>query len=225
MSKTPARPWVQSRWLAWLVISACMIPAAWGVYALVSDLTRGTILLSAEPIKELEHFYGDWILRFLIVTLLVTPIRKVSGANWLQKYRRRFGLIAFTYAALHLLVYVFLDVQLDWATLGEDLSKRWYIIVGMSAFLILLTLAITSTTGWVKRLGKRWVKLHKLVYLAVILGTLHYWMSVKRDIRLPATYALIFAVLLGYRAWITSRTRSQRPDSKHSPNASSAPTA
>lgn len=218
----PTRPWHQARWVPWVVIALALAPAPWGVYALISDFTRGTVLLGAEPKKLLEHYYGDWILRFLVVTLCITPIRRLTGWNWLQRYRRRFGLVAFTYACLHLLTYFLVDVQLDWPTLAKDLTKRWYIIIGMTAFALLVPLAITSTSGWARRLGKRWVTLHRAVYVVVALGTLHYWMSVKRDIREPALYALIFAALLGYRAWHSLRSRSPHPASPPSPPMSSA---
>ena len=220
-----ARPWYQSRWLPWLVIAVCLIPAVWGVYAIYSDFTRGTVLLGAEPKRELEHYYGDWILRFLVVTLLVTPVRQITRWNWLQKYRRRFGLVAFTYACLHIVAYLFVDMQFEWALIGEDIAKRPYITIGMAAFLMLITLASTSTTGSIRRLGKRWVKLHRLVYVIVVLGTIHFWMSVKKDIREPLMYALIFAVLLGYRAWHALRSRSSRPGSNPSPKPNSAPSA
>jgi sulfoxide reductase heme-binding subunit YedZ len=207
------------------VIVVALGPGVWGVFAIVSDFTRDTMHLGADPTKALEHFYGDWILRFLVATLLITPIRRATGWNWLQKYRRRLGLIAFTYACLHLLTYVFADVQLNWAALAKDLTKRWYIIIGMTAFIMLLSLAITSTSGWVRRLGKHWVQLHRGVYLVVVFGTMHYWMSVKRDIRDPALYALIFAALLGYRVWHFLLSPSPRQVSSASPPPNSSSTA
>jgi sulfoxide reductase heme-binding subunit YedZ len=202
------------------VVVAALLPAVWGLAAIASDYFRGTRWLGSEPIKELEHFYGDWILRFLVATLLITPVRRIMGWNWLQKYRRRFGLIAFTYAVLHVLTYAILDVEIDWAIMLEDVSKRWYITIGMTAFLLMLALALTSTTGSIKRLGKKWIYLHRAVYLIVVLGTLHFWMSVKSDFREPLLYAFIFAVLLGYRVWNTTRSRSPRPASSTSPPGS-----
>jgi sulfoxide reductase heme-binding subunit YedZ len=157
-----------------------------------------------------------------VITLAITPIRRTSKWNWVQKYRRRFGLIAFTYASLHLLTYALIDVQIDWSVMIEDVTKRWYITIGMTAFLMMLALALTSTAGSIKRLGKKWVKLHQLVYVIAILGTIHFWMSVKKDIREPLTYALIFAALLGYRVWLSQRSRLQHPVSKPSPRTSSA---
>jgi len=143
-------------------------------------------------------------------------VRRWTGWNWLQRYRRSFGLIAFTYAVLHLLTYAILDVEIDWQIMVEDVTKRWYITIGMTAFVLLLALAITSTRGWIKRLGKRWVQLHRAVYAIVVLGTIHFWMSVKADVREPALYALIFAGLLGYRLWHSLRSRSPRPVSNPS---------
>jgi sulfoxide reductase heme-binding subunit YedZ len=205
-----------------VVIAVALLPAAWAVFGVASDILRGTRYFGSNPVKEVEHYLGRWILRFLIATLLVTPVRRVTKWNWIQKYRRRFGLIAFTYACLHLLTYALLDVQLDWPILVEDIAKRWYITIGMTAFVLMLALAITSTKGWVKRLGKRWTQLHRVIYAVVVLGTLHFWMSVKADIREPLMYALIFAALLGYRAWHTLRTRSAHRGSRPSPQANSA---
>ena len=225
MANAPARTWSPPRWAPVVVVLAALGPAVWGAAAMWSDFARGTMHLGAEPVKELEHFYGDWILRFLIATLLITPLRRVTGWNWLQKYRRRFGVIAFTYACLHLLTYACIDVGLDWSIMLEDVLKRWYITIGMTAFVLMVPLAITSTAGWARRLGKRWVKLHRAVYVIVVLGTLHFWMSVKSDIREPLMYALIFAALLGYRAWHSLHSRSQRPDSRPSPQPNSASSA
>jgi sulfoxide reductase heme-binding subunit YedZ len=222
VTSTPARPWSPPRWAWPVVLVASLAPAAWGAYAFISDWKRGTVLLGAEPVKELEHYLGDWTLRFLVITLAITPIRRTSKWNWVQKYRRRFGLIAFTYASLHLLTYALIDVQIDWSVMIEDVTKRWYITIGMTAFLMMLALAVTSTAGSIKRLGKKWVKLHQLVYAIAILGTIHFWMSVKKDIREPLTYALIFAALLGYRVWLSQRSRLQHPVSKPSPRTSSA---
>ena len=229
MPNRAARPWTQSRWLFWAVVTGALIPAAWGVFAILSDFLRGTMHLGAEPIKALEHFYGEWILRLLIATLLVTPVRRMTGWNWLQKYRRRFGLLAFTYACLHFLTYVFVDVQIDrpggWANVADDLTKRWYIIIGMTAFLLLCALALTSTAASVKRLGKRWVQLHRAIYVLSVLGIIHYWMSVKSDITEPTMYGLAFAALLGYRVWHSTRSPSQRLVSNRSPQPNSAASA
>jgi len=196
--------WSTPRWLRPLVFVVCLIPAAWVVFAIASDFFSGTRLLGSNPIKEAEHFTGRWVLRFLMFTLAVTPIRQTLGWNWLQRYRRMLGLFAFAYATMHLSIYFFLDLELAWGDLWADIVKRPYITIGMAAFALLVPLAVTSTAKMVKRLGgKRWAALHRSIYVIVVLGTIHFWMAVKRDITLPLIFALIFAVLLGYRvvAW------------------------
>lgn len=194
------RTLVPPRWLRWLVFAASLIPAVWVVAAIASDYFNGTRLLGSNPIKEAEHFTGRWVLRFLLLTLAVTPVRQTLGWNWLQRYRRMLGLFAFFYAAVHLTIYFLLDLELAWGDLAADIIERPYITIGMAAFLLLLPLAITSTAKMVKRLGgRRWAALHRAVYAIVVLGTIHFWMSVKRDVTDPVLFALGFAVLLGYR--------------------------
>jgi methionine sulfoxide reductase heme-binding subunit len=213
----PAKRWAPPKWLKPLVFVLCLIPFVYLAYGFSSDFFRGTRIFGSEPIKEIEHFAGDWILRFLVITLSITPLSRITGQGWLVRYRRMFGLFAFFYATLHVLIYAILDVELSWSIMVEDVAKRIYITIGMTAFVMLLALAVTSTNGWVRRLGSaRWKKLHRLVYVIVILGTIHYWMSVKRDIRDPAMYALIFAMLLGYRTYKSrgSRVESRGPDMK-----------
>lgn len=196
--------WVPPRWLRPLVFAVSLLPAVWVAAAIASDFFTGTRLLGSNPIKEAEHFTGRWVLRFLMFTLAVTPIRQTLGWNWLQRYRRMLGLFAFAYALIHLSIYFLLDLELAWGDLWADVVKRPYITIGMAAFLLLLPLAVTSTAKMVKRLGgKRWAALHRSIYVIVVLGTIHFWMAVKRDITLPLLFAAIFAVLLGYRvvAW------------------------
>jgi sulfoxide reductase heme-binding subunit YedZ len=204
-----------------VVIVLALVPAAWTTFALISDFFWNTRYLGADPIETLELSTGEWALRFLALTLLITPLRRITGANWLQKYRRSFGLITFTYAAMHLSTYVGLDIQFYWDTLRDDFTKRPYIIVGMLAFLTLLALAVTSTKGWIKRLGKNWVRLHYGIYVAAILANIHFWMSVKADLREPIMYTAIFVVLLGYRVWHSLRSRSAPRGSSPSSTASS----
>lgn len=188
------------RWLPWAVIGAGLLPAAWLIFGFTSDLLSGTRYFSANPIKEMEHYTGDWNLRFLALTLAVTPAMRLTGWGWLIRYRRIFGLFAFLYIVLHLSIYFVLDVELDWALLVEDVTDRTYITLGMLGFLLLVPLAITSTKGWIRRLGnRRWTALHRAVYAAAVLGTVHFWMSVKRDITDPLLFALIFAALFAYR--------------------------
>jgi sulfoxide reductase heme-binding subunit YedZ len=208
-----------------LVVVLALAPGLWQSVALASDFLWRTRYLGTDPIETLEHSTGIWAIRFLVVTLAITPLRRLTGANWLQPYRKRFGLVAFTYAAMHLVTYVGLDIQLHWPTLVGDFTKRSYIIVGGIAFLMLLVLAVTSTAGWVKRLGKRWVHLHQLVYVAAVLAVVHFWMSQKADIREPLVFALVFVVLLAYRAWTTRRSPSAPRGSNPSSSPSSAASA
>ena len=201
--------WAPPRWLRPVVFVLSLIPAVWVVAAIASDFFNGTRLLGSNPIKEAEHFTGRWVLRFLAFTLAVTPIRQTLGWNWLQKYRRMLGLFAFFYATLHLSIYFLLDLELVWGDLWADIVKRPYITVGMAAFTLLVPLAVTSTAKMVRRLGgKRWAALHRMIYVIAVLGTIHFWMAVKRDITLPLIFALIFAFLLGYRV-VAARKRAR----------------
>ena len=152
-----------------------------------------------------------WALRFLAITLAVTPLREISGIGVLAKYRRMFGLFTFFYACLHISIWVVVDWFFDWRAMGGEIVKHKYILVGMATFLMLVPLAVTSTKGWVRRLGgRRWAKLHRLVYLAAIGGTVHYLWAVKKDTLFPLTYLAIFLLLLGYRAFFVLRDRRAR---------------
>lgn len=163
--------------------------------------------LGANPIEEITHETGRWALRFLVLCLMVTPLRRLSGWRMLTLERRTLGLFAFLYAALHLSTYVALDLGFDWANLGEDILERPYITVGFATFCILLALASTSTRGAARRLGRRWKQLHRLVYLAGIGAVVHFLWLVKADLREPLIYATIVAILLGVRLWWTLRAR------------------
>jgi methionine sulfoxide reductase heme-binding subunit len=212
--------WSPPRWLRPLVFAVSLLPALWVIAAIASDYFNNTRLLGSNPIKEAEHFTGRWVLRFLMLTLAVTPIRQLFGWNWLQKYRRMLGLFAFAYAALHLTIYFVLDLELAWGDLAEDILDRPYITIGMAAFALLIPLAVTSTAKMVKRLGgKRWAALHRLVYVVVVLGTIHFWMAVKRDVTDPVIFGLIFAMLLGYRVvkWRQKRTTARARDEGMTP--------
>ncbi|HEX5438185.1 MAG TPA: protein-methionine-sulfoxide reductase heme-binding subunit MsrQ [Gemmatimonadaceae bacterium] len=182
-----------------LIFAVCLIPfalLAWNAY---HDN------LGANPIEALEIHTGVWTLRFLVITLSITPARKLLGWNGLARYRRMLGLFTFFYACVHLSMYIGVDMFFNVHDILHDIVKHPYITVGMASFLMLLPLAVTSTAGWVKRLGgRRWVALHRLIYLIAVGGTLHYMWAVKKDIRDPLIYASIFAALLGYRLWITS---------------------
>ena len=152
------------------------------------------------PLEFATRTTGMLTLIFLSLTVAVTPLRKIFGINSLVKVRRMLGLFAFFYGSLHLLTYVWFDRLFNFVSVGQDVVRRPFILVGMTAFILMVPLAITSTNKMVKRLGgKRWAKLHRLVYLAAIAGVIHFWMLVKSDIRLPLTFAFILLFLLAFR--------------------------
>lgn len=182
------------RWLKPLVFAASLLPLAW----LGWQAAYGS--LGVNPVETLNRTLGDWALRFLLLALAVTPLRQWTGWAPLARLRRMMGLFAFFYVSLHLASYVGVDLFFDWAALWKDVVKRTYITLGMGCFLLLLPLALTSTDGMIRRLGgKAWRKLHRLVFPAAILGVAHFWMMVKADLREPVVYALVLAVLLGWR--------------------------
>ncbi len=186
---------------ALLVVASC-VPGLLILGALASDILNNTRYLGSNPVKEGEHALGEWTLRFLLATVAVTPLRQITGWNWLAKHRRTLGLFAFGYLILHWLAYVLLDVQLDWAELTKDLLKRPYIYLGMIALVLMIPLAVTSTKGMIRRLGgKRWNRLHQLIYPITVLGTIHFFMAVKKDITEPLLFASAFALLYAYRLW------------------------
>ena len=155
----------------------------------------------ANPIEELIHRCGKWGLKFLLITLAVTPLRWLTGAGWLLRFRRMLGLFAFFYVSLHFLAYAGLDQRFDLSVILEDIAERPYITIGFAALVLLLPLALTSTNGMMRRLGPRWKKLHRLVYPIAILGVWHFYWQVKLDTLEPLIYAGILAVLLGFRLW------------------------
>jgi sulfoxide reductase heme-binding subunit YedZ len=166
------------------------------------------------PTQFLEHATGDWILRFLAITLLVTPLRKIFGLTQLIRFRRMFGLFAFFYACLHFCLYIGLDQVLDFQGIWADVIKRKYITVGFTGFVLMIPLAITSTAAMVRRMGyRRWQMLHRLIYVSAIAGVIHFYWLVKSDIHLPLEYAAIMAVLLGWRVydWYSNRGRKPEP--------------
>lgn len=184
-----------------LVFAAALVPAA--------ALTYGAFTnnLTANPIDYITDTTGVTALAFLILSLTVTPLRRLTGRNELIKLRRMLGLFAFFYACLHLSTWVILDWFFDFASMASDVIDRPFITLGMTTFLLLLPLAVTSTAGMIRRLGKRWLQLHRLVYLAAITAVVHFWWVVKADFREPRLWALALSVLLGFRAWWTLRTR------------------
>lgn len=171
----------------------CLIPLArLFVLALIDAL-------GANPVEFIIRSLGAWALTFLLFTLAITPLRKLTGANWLVQLRRMAGLYAFFYALLHMAAYVGLDQWFDWQAIGKDIVKHPFILAGFSSFVLLIPLAVTSTNAMMKRLKKNWQKLHTLVYPIAVLGVLHYFWLVKKDITQPLVYAVILAMLLGVR--------------------------
>jgi len=176
-----------------VVFLACLIPLGQLLYnAWAGDLT-------ANPIEYITHFTGDWSLIFLLATLSVTPLRKIFGWNEIIKLRRMLGLFAFFYVLLHFSTYMVLDHFFDFERIVKDVYKRPYVTAGFTAFVLLIPLAATSTAAMIRRLGKRWQQLHRLVYVAAIAGVVHFYWLVKADIRRPVQYGAILALLLGYR--------------------------
>jgi methionine sulfoxide reductase heme-binding subunit len=169
--------------------------------------------LGANPVEFLEHYTGDWTLRLLLTTLAMTPLRMLTGLSEPIRVRRILGLWAFAFLCLHFSMYLVFDLSFSAAQLGEDLVKRTYITLGFTAWLMLLPLAITSTAAWQRRLKRRWVALHRLIYPAAILGAIHYLWQVKADTREPLIYLAILVVLLGFRVpwsqWLNDRRRRE----------------
>jgi len=169
--------------------------------------------LGANPIDVITRTTGRWTLTFLLITLSVTPVRKLSSLTWLIRFRRMLGMFAFFYGSLHLMTYVWLDKFFDVHAMLHDIAKRRFITAGMTAWALMLPLALTSTTGWIRRLGgKRWQKLHRLIYFSAAAGVVHFIWLVKADLRRPLTYGAILAVLLAYRliAWLVALFRTRR---------------
>jgi sulfoxide reductase heme-binding subunit YedZ len=185
---------LNSKWSKPVLFLLCLLPlAGLGWRALHGELT-------ANPIEFITHATGDWTLRFLIITLCVTPFRKILHLPELIRFRRMLGLFAFFYACLHFTTYIWLDKFFDLSEMWKDIAKRKYITVGFTAFLSLIPLAVTSTAGWIRRLGgKRWRRLHRLIYFSATLGVIHYYWLVKSAVIRPLTYGVIVAVLLLWR--------------------------
>jgi sulfoxide reductase heme-binding subunit YedZ len=155
--------------------------------------------LGPNPIEYITHGTGDWTLRFLLITLAITPLRRILKQPGLIRFRRMLGIFAFFYACLHLTTWLWLDKFFDPQEMVADIAKRRFITMGMLGFLLLLPLALTSTAGWIRRLGKNWRRLHRLIYASALAGVIHYWWLVKSDIRLPLLYGVILVVLLSLR--------------------------
>jgi methionine sulfoxide reductase heme-binding subunit len=187
------RPPLRSRWLKVVVFLACLLPLAllvWG--GLHDDLT-------ANPIEYITRSTGDWTMRFLLITLSISPLRRLLQQPDLIRYRRMLGLFSFLYGVLHLITWLWLDKFFDVQEMWADVVKRRFITMGMLGFLLMVPLAITSTKGWIRRLGKNWQRLHRLIYVSAAAGVIHYYWLVKSDIRMPVTYGVILLVLLALR--------------------------
>jgi len=191
------------RYIKLLVFVASISPAAWLVWGALTDG------LGANPIDAITDTTGDWTLRFLLISLAVTPLRRLTGWNQVIGLRRMLGLFAFCYATLHFGTYLVLDQFFAFEYIVQDIAKRPYITVGFTAFVLMVPLAITSTKGWIRRLGRRWQQLHRLVYVSACAGVVHYLWLVKLDTSRPLRYAAALAVLLGLRGWWTLQRRSR----------------
>ena len=174
----------------------CLVPLGQLAYRAYSDD------LGANPIDTITKFTGSWALFILLASLSVTPLRKITGRNELIKFRRMLGLFAFFYALLHFSTFLVLDHFFDFARIAKDIVKRPYVTAGFTALVLMIPLAITSTSGMIRRLGKRWQQLHYLVYIIAIAGVTHFYWLVKSDIRRPFQYGFVLALLLGYRLLI-----------------------
>jgi sulfoxide reductase heme-binding subunit YedZ len=178
-----------------LIFAACLLPFA----LVVGDAFEVTGRLGANPIEEIMDRFGNWSLRLILLTLAVTPLRRLTGWNWLQRFRRMLGLFTFFYVLMHFLTWLILDQGLLASAILEDIVKRPFITIGVAALVLLTALALTSPVAVRRRMGKRWQTLHNAAYLIAILGVWHYWWQVKLDTREPLIYALILALLLAYR--------------------------
>lgn len=184
---------MRSKWTKVALWLACLAPAVWLAYGIFTNN------LGPNPIEAITRGTGDWTLRILLASLAITPARRLLQQPDLIRFRRMLGLWAFFYAFLHLMTWVWLDKFFDPAEMWADVVKRKFVTAGMAGFLCLLPLALTSTTGWIRRLGKNWQRLHRLAYVAAAAGVVHYWWLVKSDIRLPAMYGAILFALLAMR--------------------------
>lgn len=210
------RALLTSKWTKVGIFLLCLIPLGRLVWR---GLHNG---LGANPVEFIQLTTGDWTLRFLVFTLCITPFRKLLNLPDLIRFRRMLGLFAFSYLCIHFLTYLVLDQSLDILAIWKDIAKRPFITVGFLGFLLLLPLAITSTTGWIRRLGgKRWQMLHRAIYLAAVCGVIHYYWKVKSDVRMPLFYGALVGILLLWRLgdWFFKRRSASgaRLSPQHAP--------
>lgn len=183
-----------------LIFSVSLVPIFYLIYGIFNNG------LGANPIEYILHSTGFWTLTFLIITLTITPLRKIKGLNKIIQLRRMLGLFAFFYAFLHFSIYLVIDRFFEWDEIYKDIFKRPYITIGFSAFLLLFPLAITSTKKMIRRLGKKWQSLHRLIYTIAVLGVIHFWWLVKKDITEPVIFALILAFLFIIRIYLSRKS-------------------
>ena len=205
-----------------LVFMVCLVPVgllAWRFFgAHPSDMNNWGIGLGANPVEALEHSTGDWTIRFLLITLSITPLRKLLRVPAMIRFRRMLGLFAFFYGCLHFTTYLWVDKFFNVHEILADIVKRKYITVGFLAFVLLIPLALTSTAGWIRRLGgKRWQALHRLIYISAVAGVINYLWLVKADIHKPLEYGAILGMLLLYRVVMWQRRLSTARSSRVSP--------
>jgi sulfoxide reductase heme-binding subunit YedZ len=205
-----------SKWTKAAVFLLCLVPFGELVWRVIESE------LGANPVEFLQHATGDWTLRFLVFTLCITPFRKLFKLPDLIRFRRMLGLFAFFYVSLHFLTYLGPDQSFNLSAMWKDVAKRPFITVGFLGFVLLIPLAITSTAGWIRRLGgKRWQQLHRAIYVTAVCGVIHYYWLVKSDVRKPLFYGALVAILLLWRlgSWFSQR-RSQAPVRAATPRVS-----
>ena len=194
-------PWTKA--LVWLL---CLAPFAELVWQGFHNQ------LTLDPTKYIEHFTGDWTINLIVAGLAITPLRRLLNLPDLIRFRRLIGLFAFFYVCLHFTTYLWFDQNFDLASILADIAKRPYITVGFTGFVLLIPLAVTSTKGWIRRMGgKNWQRLHRLVYVTAIAGVVHYYWLVKSDIRMPLLYGALVAIELGYRLAVKLKTAKRAP--------------
>lgn len=220
-----------SKWTKVCVFLLCLIPfldLLWRtVYGLLQGLPFDTYL-TADPIKFITHRTGDWTIRFVIITLAITPLRKILKTPQLIRFRRMLGLYAFFYGCLHFCTWMVLDKFFDWRDMWADVHKRPFITLGFTGFVLMIPLAVTSTAGWIRRMGgKRWQMLHRAIYVTAIVGVIHYDWSLKSDKRKPLEYAVVIGILLAWRlgAWLIERRKPARAGAAGRPEPTTAESA
>ena len=197
-------------WAKVLVFAAGLAPIFWLCWRAWNQN------LTANPIEYITHFTGDWAIRFLVITLAITPIRRITRWNPIIQLRRMLGLFAFFYATLHFLTWFVLDWFFDFKQMAEDIAMRPFITLGMATFVMLLALALTSTQRSIRRLGRKWTQLHRLIYVATATGLFHFWLARKTVVPQFQVVLVAAILLLGFRAWWTLRTRTHpRPSTAH----------